>query len=182
MAVSTFPLVSGAQLTTVLTAAQGGATKMEPGTICAVRSNTDCWSLIQWVQLDNNGCSQGDSLVLNFATLKSYSVKAAATASDGFQPNFVGIAAATIASQSFGFMYIHGYVEKADLSKTSASGELLAISASTAGKLTPIRASSFWNATIGTVTNATLPWPVAMSRTTIATGVGSVTIVGTWGV
>lgn len=151
----------------------------EPGVIVAVK-NSGNWSLAAYVQLDNNGCSQGEALVTNYATLKQYSVKAAGTA-DGFLPALRGIAAATVASQKFGWMYIAGYVEKADLSHTAASGEFLTISGSTAGKLTPHLASSVLNATIGTVTNATVPFAVAVARTAIATGVGSISILGMWG-
>lgn len=176
MGVTAFPVVSGAQVLA------GGDTtaKHEPGTIMAYRSQTDQWALVQYLQADNNGFSQGEVAVTNYATLKQYSVRPAQTA-DGYQPHFVGIALATIASQKFGYFAIAGYVEKADLSLTAASAELLTISASTAAKLTPLRASSQWNATVGTVTNATLPWPVAKARTAIATGVGSVSIQGVWG-
>lgn len=177
MGVLSFPVVSGAQVTSVFTAAQGGATKMEPGTIMAVRTQTDQYGLVQWVQLDNNGCSQGEALICNFATLKQYSVKQAAV-TDGGAP-LGGIAAATIASQSFGFMYIHGYVEKVDFSKTIASGEYFALSASTAGKLTSIRASVF-NA--GTQGSSSAFIVCGVARTAIATGVGSATLLGVWGV
>ena len=151
----------------------------EPGIIIAVK-NGDNWSLASYCRLDNNGCSQGEALVTNYATLAQYGVAKAAT-DDGKLPNLRGIAAATIASQKYGWMYIAGYVEKADLSHTAASGEMLTISGSTAGKLSPDGASSVLNATLPCITAATLPWPVAVARTAIATGVGSISILGMWG-
>lgn len=173
MGVLALPVVSGAQVVA------GGDTdaKMEPGTIMAYRSQTDQWALAQYVQLGNDGCSQGEALVVNFATLKQYSVKKAATTDEGAPLG--GLALATIASQKFGFMAIGGYVEKADLSHTAGSGEYLCISGSTAGKLTPNKASAFNLATQG---NASQLMVVAIARTAIGTGVGSVTICGVWGV
>lgn len=163
----------------VSTSGGDAAAVFEPGTIIAVR-NSGNWSLAMYCQLDNNGCSQGEALVTNFATLKQYSLIKSAT-TEGRQPMLRGIAAATIASQKFGWAYIWGYVEKADLSHTAASGELLCISASTAGKLTPDAASSALNATLGTSLNATVPWTCAIARTAIATGVGSISLIGMWG-
>ena len=142
MGVNSFPVVSGAQIT-----ANDTTSKMEPGTIMAVRTQTDQWSLVEYVQLDNNGVSQGEALVTNFATLKQYSVAKAATTDAGVPMR--GIAAATIASQRFGFMYIGGYVEKADISQTVASGEYLMIGGSTAGKLSNDAASVFNSGTRG---------------------------------
>lgn len=148
----------------------------ELGTIRFVRDSNGNESIVKVVQLDNNGCSQGEALVTNFATLKSYSVKKAAT-TDGGAP-IRGVACATIASQKAGYMYIGGYCEKADLSETAASGEYLIISASTAGKLTGQSASCF---NLGTMGNASQFVPVAVARTAISTGVGSVSILGVWG-
>lgn len=147
----------------------------EPGIIVVVR-NGDQWSLAEYVRLDNNGCSQGDVVINNYATLKQYSVAPAGTADAGGPIR--GIAAATIASQAYGWMYIHGYVEKADLSHTAASGEYLMISGSTAAKLTPNRASVF-NA--GTQGSSSAFMVVAVARTAIATGVGSISLMGMWG-
>lgn len=178
MGVTSFPVVSGAQVV-----AGGDATaKMELGTIIAMRTVTDQWSLVEYVQLDNNGVSNGEVLVTNFATLKQYSVAKAAVGDFGVPGVFRGIAAATIASQKFGFMYIGGYVEKADVSHTAASTEGLTISGSTAGKLTPDKASSYWGATVGlSSTTGTAPWIFAIAKTAIATGLGSVQICGIWG-
>lgn len=164
------PLLSNKQVEQ----ADTGAT-FEPGMIVAVRNGTN-WGLAEYIQLDNSGCSQGEALVTNHATLAQFSVRQAATADDGTPLR--GIACATIASQKFGWMYIQGYVEKADLSKTSASGEYLKLSASTAGKLTPIRASVF-NA--GTQGSSSMFVVVAVSRGTISTGVGSISLLGMWG-
>lgn len=173
MPVTAFPVVSGAVATLA-----GGDTdaKHVPGTIMAYRSVTDQWAIVEYVQLNNDGISQGEVAVWNFATLKQYSVKKAATGDEGIP--MVGIALATIASQKFGFVAIAGYVEKADLSHTAASGEFLTISGSTAGKLSPDLASVF-NA--GTQGNASAFVVVAIARTAISTGVGSVSICGVWG-
>lgn len=171
MGVAAFPVVSGAQV-----AAQSTTAKMEPGTIMAVRTQTDQWSIVEYVQLDNAGVSQGEVLIQNYATLKQYSVAKAST-TDGGAP-MRGIAAATIASQSFGFMYIGGYVEKADLSQTVASGEYIAIGASVAGKLSNDKASAF---NLATVVNVSGQIIVAVARAAFATGIGSIQIMGIWG-
>lgn len=172
MGVTAFPVVSGAQIVA------GGDTtaKMEPGTILAYR-NSDQWSLVQYIQLDNNGVSNGEALVTNFATLKQYSVKKSATSDRGGPIS--GVAAATIASQKFGYMYIGGYIEKADLSLTAASGEYIMISGSTAGKLTTAAASVFNSGTQG---SASMFMIVGIARTAFATGLGSVSLRGIWGV
>ncbi len=171
MGVNSFAVVSGAKIT-----ANDSTAKMEPGTIMAVRTQTDQWSVVEYVQLDNNGVSQGEVLINNFATLKQYSVAKASTTDTGGPLR--GIAAATIASQYFGFMYVGGYVEKADLSHTAASGEYLQISGSTAGKLTPDKASAFNSGTQGNVSAFMV---VAQARTAIGTGIGSISIMGMWG-
>ena len=153
------PELRDAQAQTVSTAAV-----YQPGAIFVHRNGSN-WGLIQYVQLDNNGCSQGDSLVTNYATIVSYSVAKASTDDQSSRP-FRGVACATVASQRFGFMYIGGYVEKADCSYTVASGDFLYISGSTAGKLTPLPAG---------------PHPIAVARGAFATGVGSVSLIGVWG-
>lgn len=164
-----------------LTTSTGGPFK--PGQIVVHRSGTNRAqrALAKWVLLDNAGCSRGEALITDLATTVEYGVAKAST-TDSYLPNFRGIAAGTIASNTFGFAIISGYCEQADLSETAASGELLAISGSTAGKLTPNRASSFWTATVG-VSSAlgSAPFVFAQARTAIATGVGSVQILGTWG-
>lgn len=138
-------------------------------------------ALVKWVKLDNAGCSQGEVLIADDGQTTSAGFKKAST-TDAFSPSFGGLAAATIASNTHGFMIIGGYCEKADLSFTAASGELLTISGSTAGKLTSKKASSFWGATLG-VSSAlgSAPFVYAIARTAIATGIGSVQIVGIWG-
>lgn len=154
-----FPVLRDTQVSTTSAAAV-----YQPGDVF-VHYNGAEWALVKYVQLDNDGCSQGEVLVTNYATLKSYSVEKSPT-DDVYSRTFRGIAAATIASQYFGFMYIAGYVEKADISMTVASGDFLSISGSTAGKLTGLQAS---------------PHVFAVARTAIATGVGSVSLIGMWG-
>lgn len=171
-----FGIVSHGALTDTWDPTATDGNRAEPGSIFACRTQTDQWSLVQVVQLDNNGCSQGEALIRNFATMKQYSVSKSTTTSQG-QP-MVGLAAATIASQKCGYAYIGGYVEKADLSFTAASGEFLQISGSTAGKLTAKTASVFNTVTNG---NSSQFMVVAQARTAIATGIGSVSIVGVWG-
>lgn len=138
-------------------------------------------ALVRWVKLDNSGCSQGEVLIADDGQTTSAGVKKAST-TDAFNPSFRGLAAATIASNAYGFAIIGGYCEKADLSFTAASGELLTISGSTAGKLTTKKASSFWGATLGlSSTVGTAPFIYAIARTAISTGIGSVQIIGVWG-
>jgi hypothetical protein len=153
-----------------------------PGQIFYWRGGTDRknTALVKWVQLDNNGCSQGEALISDLAVFNGFGVAKAGTG-DGRLPEFRGIAAATIASNAFGFMIIGGYCEKADLSLTCATGEMLSMSGSTAGKLSPNKASSNLNATLGTSVFVTIPFVVAIAKTSFATGVGSVQIIGIWG-
>ena len=173
--VTAFPIVSGAQVTA------GGDTtaKHEPGTIMAYRSATDQWALVEYVQAGNNIISRYLAAVTNLATLKQYSVDLAGTGDRG-GANFRGIALATIASQKFGFVAIGGYVEFAFVSETTASGEYLTMSGSTAGQLTPDRASVFNNGTQG---NASAFVVVAYSKAayaTTATAAGSIQLIGVW--
>ena len=173
MAISTFPVVAGAQIVDV-----GDTTaKMEPGTICAYRSGTDQWAVLQYVQIDATAVKKGAALVQNFATLKQYSVKAAATADAGTP--LAGVAMASTGAAKYGWMAIHGWVETVELSHTAASGEYLMISGSTAAMLTPDKASVF-NA--GTHGSSSMFMVVAVARTAIATGTGSITINHWWGV
>lgn len=173
MPFTTFPVVGG---TGVHAVGVGGDTdaKHPPGTIQVLRTG-DQFTVAQYLQLDNNGISQGEVAVVNFATLKQYSCKKAATSDSGAP--MVGIALATVSSQKFGWFAIGGYCEKADLSHTAASGEYLRISGSTAGKLTPDIASVFNGATVNTSGYLI----VAVSKAALATGVGSVAICGMWG-
>ena len=142
----------------------------------AYKSGTDQWSMIEYVKLDNNGCAQGDVLVKNFATLKSYIVSKAAVTDEGAPIR--GVALATIASLRYGWVTIGGYAENATVSHTSASGEYLTVSGSTAGQLTPNKASVF-NA--GTHGSSSMFMVVAVSHGIIATSaMGSITLCGVW--
>lgn len=164
-----------------LTTSTGGPFK--PGQIVIHRSGTDRKqrSLLKWVLLDNAGCSRGEVLVTDFSATQESTVAKAST-TDSYLPHFRGVAAASIASNTYGFAIISGYAEQVDCSETCASGEQLSISGSTAGKMTPNRASSFWTATVG-VSSAlgSAPFVFAIARGAFATGVGSAQILGTWG-
>lgn len=149
----------------------------EPGTTVVVKDPaTGEFALAKIIQLDNNGCSQGEVLVTNYATLKGHSVTKSST-TDGGAP-MRGIAAATIASQKCGYMFIGGYVEKADLSQTCASGEYIAVGASVAGKLSNDKASAF---NLATIVNVSAQMVVAVARAAFSTGIGSIQILGVWG-
>lgn len=173
MALTTFPIVAGSQVVSMGDA----SAKHEPGTICAFRSGTDQWCVAQYVQNGNTVINQGEAAVPNYATLKQYNVTQSATADDGAPIG--GIALATIGSLRFGWMAIHGWVEKIDFSKTIASGEYFKVSGSTAGKLSPVKASVF-NA--GTQGSSSMFMVVGAARTAIATGIGSGMLLGFWGV
>ena len=172
-----FEVIYDAQSTTTST---GGP--WQPGQVVVHRSGTSRTqrALAKWVLMDNNGCSRGEVLVTNFASTVESSVKKAATTDD--RCPIRGIAAATIASNKYGFAIISGYCEQADTSLTAASGEYLTVSASVAGKVTPLLASVF-NAGYVNITGsvASTLMVVAIARGAFATGVGSVQIVGTWG-
>lgn len=150
----------------------------QPGSVFVHRTGTSRrhWAMVKYVRLNNSGCSQGQSLVSDFATL-STTVLAAAAVTDGFTvPR--GVAAATIASNSYGFMVIGGYCGTAELTHTAGSGEYLTVSGSTAAGLTP-NGASIYNA--GTQGNASMFQPFAVAREAIATGLGSIQILGVWG-
>lgn len=179
MGIMSFPVVGPGQITDTwdpTTNARG-----ELGTILLFKDSNGNTALVEIVQLDNAGCSQGEALITNYATLKSFSVAKAST-TDGFAPGkFRGLAAATIASQKAGYMIIGGYCEKADLSLTAASADGLCLSGSVAGKLTPQK-TAFWGATVGLSSTAgTAPFFVAVAKSAFATGIGSVQIIGVWG-
>ena len=165
-----WPVLYDAQIQSTSTGAN-----FEPGAIFLWRGGTQRQeaALVQYVQMDNGTCSQGEALVTNHATIAGYRVKAAATADEGTMPR--GIAAASLGSLVYGFMIIAGYCEKADLSHTAASNEYLMVSGSTAGKLTPNRASVY-NA--GTHGSSSMFTTFAVARGAFATGVGSVQILG----
>ena len=168
-----FRVLKGDQITTT---SDGGPFQPGEEVIHKGGSNFAQRAKCQWVRLNNNGCSQGEVLVADLGTTVGYGVAKAATTDEGAPMR--GIAAATIASNDYGFMIYAGWCEKADLSHTAASGEYLCISGSTAGKLTPNKASVF---NLGTQGNASQLGVVAVARTAIATGVGSVQILSYWG-
>lgn len=174
MGIGAFPVVAPGSISDTwdpTTNARG-----EPGQIFVSKNSAGEYSIVEIVQLDNNGCAAGEVLVQNFATLKGYSVKTAAT-TDGGAP-MKGIAAAAIASQKCGYAIIGGYCETAQVSQTVASGEYLIIGGSVAGELTNHAASCF---NLGTQGNASQFMVLAVARAAFATGTGSVQILGVWG-
>lgn len=168
-----FEVIYDTQITTT-----SGGGPWQPGQIVLHRSGTGRGqqALAKWVLLDNNGCSQGEALVSDTAQTVEHGVKTSATTDQGAPMR--GIAAATIASNKFGFAIIGGYCEKLDTSQTVASGEYLMIGGSTAAKFTNDKASCF---NLGTQGNASQFMVVAVARGAFATGVGSVSILGLWG-
>lgn len=174
---SSYPVLYDSQITTT-----GSGAVYEPGTVFVHRSGTGRaqFALVEYIRLDNNGCSQGESLVTDFGTTVHHGVAKSAT-SDGRAAHFRGFAAATIASNAYGFSIIGGYCEKADTSQTTASGHLISISGSTAGKCTSLGCGTTWNATLGlSSTVGTAGFAIAIARGAFATGVGSVSIIGVW--
>ncbi len=134
-------------------------------------------SVVQYVRLDNNGCSYGEALAFNTATVVSHSVKVASLGQDA---DFVGIAAATIASQEYGFMVIAGYCEYAYSASDAASGETMCLSATTTGQLTTGKAHNYYSAS---ATDASGLLGIAFSNGAVAAGgLASITLLGTWGV
>lgn len=172
-----FEVIYDSQSTTTST---GGP--WQPGQVVVHRSGTGRAqrALAKWMLIDNAGISQGETAVTDFSTTNS-NIVAKASTTDAFAPHFRGVAAGTIASNKYGFFFINGYVENADCSETVASGEMLTLSGSTAGKFGN-RSSSFWFATLGLSSAlGTAPFVFAIARGAFATGVGSVQILGTWG-
>jgi len=173
-----FPILYDTQIT----AQDDVAAAYQPGMIFLYRCGTGRTnlSLVKYVQLDNNGCDAGNALVKNYATIKNYSVMKSAV-TDGGGP-ISGIAAATIASQYFGFMYIGGYVPSVLQSNTTASGEYLTVSASTAGCLTNDIASCFNIGSTQTFYNASGMVIVGRAQGVVASaGYGSIMLCGIWG-
>jgi hypothetical protein len=82
----------------------------QPGQIVVHRSGTGRAqrALAKWMLIDNAGISQGEVAVSDFAATNSNTVAKAST-TDGAAPHFRGIAAATIASNKYGFFFINGY-------------------------------------------------------------------------
>lgn len=177
MGIMSFPVVGPGQITETWDPSTKQGRRGELGDIYFSKNSAGEISLVEIVQLDNNGCSQGEALVQNFATLKGFSVKTSATTDAGAPMK--GVAAATIASQKSGYMIIGGYCEKMDVSQTCASGEYIKIGGSTAAKFSNDIASTF-NTIQGTVAGS-LFVVVAVARAAFATGVGSVQILGLWG-
>jgi hypothetical protein len=157
----------------------GAAPVYQPGTIFVWKHGTGRAkrSLVQYVRLGNNGCSYGQALAINSATVVSHSVMVAAV---GKNANFIGIAAATIASQAYGFAVIGGYCEYAYTVAAAASGDTLCLSATTVGKLSAGESDTYYTAS---ATDASGLLGLAIANGAIAAGdLGSITLCGVWGV
>ncbi len=172
-----YPIILGDQGTQT-----SSAPLYQPGAVFMWRKGTGnaYAGVIQYVQLDNNGCSYGQTLQPNDATITGYSVKVV-DKSSGKGPNFVGIAAATIASQYFGFMVIGGYCEYAYSASAAASGNVLCLAATATGQLSVGSADYYTATTAGS--DATSCIGIAVARGAItAAALGSVTLCGHWGI
>lgn len=174
MPVTSFPVISGAQVTA------GGDTtaKTQVGALYAYRVG-DQWSIVQYVQAANGIIARYLACVQNDATLKQYSVKLPATGDGGGAIR--GIAIATIASQTYGFVTVAGYVENVLVSSSAAaSAEYLRLSGSTAGQLSALAASVF---NVGTQGNGSMFLVVAQVNAALASSAvsGSAHLVGFWG-
>ena len=158
----------------------------QPGAVFMWRKGTGnkYAGIIQYVQLDNNGCSYGQALRLNHATLSAYSVTVIDTPTvDGKSPHFVGIAAATIASQYFGFMVVGGYCEYAYSASAAASGNVLGVAATATGMLSAPDVATAWSATEVSTGCLSGIYGSAVARGAITAGaLGSVTLCGHWGI
>lgn len=174
MGLMSFPVVAAGSITETWDPTTNA--REELGSIRLYRDSSGEFSLVQVVQLDNNGCNKGESLVQNLATLKGYSVTKSSTADSGCP--FRGIAAASIASQRAGYSIIGGYVENAYVSQTTASGEYLMLSGSTAAQLSNDKASTF-NTLQGTTTGS-LFMILGRARAAVTTGLMSIQLTGVW--
>lgn len=160
--------------------ANDSTAKAELGAYYVVRGTSGQYSIARYIQA-TDGFSEGEAAITDYATLKDYKVARSATTT-AYNPVCRGIAAATIASGNYGYVFVAGYVPIIDVSHTAASGEGLVPGASTQGKFSPNLASSVLDATIGTGPNVTIPYfVVAFAREAIVTGVGSAQINGWWG-
>jgi hypothetical protein len=176
-----YPVLFGAQVTQT-----SSKPLHQPGAVFMWRKGTGnaYAGIVQYVQLDNNGCSYGQALIANPATISGYSVMITDLCSTfGKSPNFVGIAAATIASQYYGFMVIGGYCECAYCASAAASGNVLGLAATATGMLTPAEVATVWAATESGTGDFSGVMGVAVARGAItAAAMGSVTLCGHWGI
>ena len=133
------------------------------------------WSVLKFVEIVD-GCSKGDVLVKDNDQNPPYNLVTSATA-DGGMPVFRGIAAATIASGKRGWAYCGGYCPDANMPTAFASGVVLRISATYAGRLSSavVNDSAACTATL-------LIHPVALSldanTVSTANSTGSIMIYG----
>lgn len=178
MGLSTFGVVSAAGVTSTWdpTSTIPMATG-EPGTIQVYKNSNGEFSIVRVIQMGNTSCTAGQVLMLNHATLKGYSRRVSATTDEGALP--CGIAVTAIGSQKCGYEYCGGYAI-ADMSEAPASGEYLIVSGSTAGQLTPNRASCFNLGSSTTDASAFMVIGVSRSAGTAACD-ASIQILGLWG-
>lgn len=153
----------------------------ELGAYYVVRHSSGQYSIARYVRA-TDGFSQGEAAISDYATVKDYHVARSAT-TEAYQPLYRGVAAATISSGNCGYVFVAGYAPECAVSHTTASGDGLALSVSTQGSFSPNKASSVLNGTVGTTTDATVPFHIfAYAKGITATGhTGSVLINGFWG-
>lgn len=182
MGVLSFPVVAGAQVTKTDTTALH-----EPGTIMMVRNGTSVtaiqYGLVKYVRYDV-ATNKGDVLVWSDSS-DTERVEIASTTDGYTSTHFRGIAAATVAASSYGWMYIHAYCPFARFSTVTASGVVGVISGSTAGRIRPVTGGSF-NATwgVGTTSATTMtvtPFISIGAASNSATAGTAVFIQGIWG-
>ena len=129
---------------------------VELGQVFLYKTTGGLWSLLKYCEA-TDGWFKGDCLIHDPAKNDPANLEIAPTTAGGL-PLFRGIAAATVASGSRGWVYVGGYCPDASMPSLHASGQPMRMSATTAGKLSSavINASAACTATL-------LLHPVAIS-------------------
>lgn len=166
MGIIGFPVIAGAQVTKTDT-----TPFHEPGTIMMVRNGTSVtaqqFGLVKYVRFDA-ATNKGDAMAW-IDSADTERVEIASTTNGRTMSGFRGVAAATVAASSYGWMYIHGYVPAIRVSTLVASGDYLTLSGSTGGRWIQQVTANF-NATAGVVSTT---GTYTLNAPMIALGAGS---------
>lgn len=166
MGVLAFPVIAGAQVTKTDT-----TPVHEPGTIMMVRNGTSItaqrFGLVEYVRFEA-ATDKGDAMAW-LDSSDTERVEIASVAIGRTMTGFRGVAAATVAASSYGWIYIHGYVPAIRLGTLVASGARLTLSGSTAGRWSEQVTANF-NATAGVVSTT---GTYTLNAPMIALGAGS---------
>lgn len=135
--------------------------KQDLGAVLLLRDASGFVSMLKYVRSDNATIKQHLCVKQSVATSKTDYVVVTATADGGNPGKFLGVAAGTIASNQYGWVYCGGYVPAVNFSSTVASESMVMLSGSLAGAL--VVPSPTFNAT-SVAHEATTVYCVGVSR------------------